>query len=485
VTGISSVNGANYRFLDEARLNLGASATRFLDNVLGRHHELKAGVDFSHMDFYSEQGFPSGRSFQDRNGVPDQVTIWAGDVQEAAGNQTRLYVQDSWKVTDRITLEPGLRMTVNRGKTPTAGEVFRTTPLSPRFGVAWDVTPDHKTVVRAHYGRFHEAFGTVEFQFTDTAGQTPQITARVLANGQFQELSRFTPAGNQFVDAGIKQPYMDQYLVGLERELVSDLSVKAQYIQREYKDQFGWLDTGSVYAPTPLRDPGPNGTLGNADDGEMFTLFNLTNPGRERRVFTNADDAWRRYRAFQLVVQKRFSHNWQLLAGYTRSKAEGSVNNNIGDNYGSLTVTQSPFINPNNLVNAVGRNTLDFPHELLVRGSYRLPWLGGFNIGGVYRYISGSALSRTAVFRLSQGNTTVRVEPRGSLATDATSQIDLRLDKSIPFGGGRQVSVYVDAFNVNNQGAATGYTEVSGTSFGIPSGWTTPRTFLVSARLTF
>ncbi len=492
VTGIRSVNGNSYRLLDEQRYSGGASITRYADNVLGRHHEIKAGIDFSHLKFYVESGFPSGLSFTDRNGVPDQVIIWPGDVQRASGNQTKLFVQDGWRVSDRLTLEPGLRLTINRGSTPTAGSVYSTTPVSPRLGLAWDVTRDHKTVVRAHYGRYHEAFGTTEYQFTDTATQTPQITARVLASGTFQELSRFTPAGNQSVDAGVKQPYLDQYLVGAERELLPDLAVTAQYVQRESKGQYGWIDPRSIYAPTPQRDPGPDNRAGTADDGEIFTLYNLTNPGAEQRLFTNPSGAWRRYRAFQFIVQKRFSHNWQLLAGYTRSKAEGTVNNNQGDNYGGITpangpATANPFFNPNLAINASGRNTLDFPHEAVVRGSYRIPFLGGFNVGAVYRYISGQALSRTAVFRLSQGNTTVRVEPRGSLETDATSQVDARLDKTIPLGKdkGRQLSLYLDVFNLNNQGIATGYTEASGATYGQPTAWSTPRTYLVSARLLF
>jgi hypothetical protein len=489
-TGIRSVNGNSYRLLRETRISAGASVTRYVDDVLGRHHELKLGADFSHLGFYVESGFPSGKSFSDRSGVPDQVTIWPGDIQEASGNQTKLFLQDGWKVTERLTLEPGLRLTVNRGRTPTAGDVYSTTPLSPRFGLAWDATKDHKTVVRAHYGRYHEAFGTIEFQFTDTARQTPQITARVLPDGTFQELTRFTPAGNQFVDSSIKQPYLDQYLLGVERELIPDLSVTAQYIHRESKDLYGWIDTKSVYAPVQMQDPGPDGRAGTADDGQFLTVYNLTNPGAERRVFTNPGGAWRRYRAFQLIAQKRFSKNWQLLAGYTRSKAEGSVNNNQVDNYGGVTVTQNPFINPNYAINAAGRNSLDFPHEFIARGSYHFGVLGGFNFGAAYRYISGSAASRTAVFRLSQGNTTVRVEPRGSLKTDATSQADLRFDKTFRLGkdSARLLSVYLDIFNVNNQGVAFGFppvTEASGASFGLPSAWSTPRTYLISGRLNF
>lgn len=487
ITGISSVNVASYRFLHETRIGFGGSVTRYEDHALGQHHELKAGADFNRIGFYSESGFPGGLSFVDQRGVPDQVTIWAGDVISASGTRTTFYVQDGWRVTDRVRLEPGLRVSFNRGRTPTAGSVYNTTPIDPRFGVAWDVAKDHKTVVRAHYGRYHEAFGTTEYQFTDTATQTVQITARVNGPGNYTELTRLTPANNLLVDPNIRQAYMDQYMVGIERELFTDFSLSAQYIQRDSKDQFNWIDTKSIYTPVSVRDPGPDNVAGNGDDGALFTAYNLSNPGVGNRVFTNVGS--RKYRALQLIAQKRFSKNWQILAGYTRSRADGSVNNQILDNYGG-TAANNPFLSPNNAINSVGRNTLDPPHQLLVRGSYHFGVLGGFNVGPAYRFISGNAMSRTAVFRLTQGNTTIRVEPRGAFPTEATNSADIRFDKTFPLGSkARQLSVYLDIFNVNNQGVATSAaapnTEASGATYGVPAAWAPPRTFLISGRLTF
>lgn len=487
VTGISSVNLASYRFLHETRFGFGVSVTRYQDHTVGQHHELKAGLDVNSIGFYSESGFPGGLSFVDRSGVADQVTIWAGDTISASGTRTTFYLQDGWRVTDRIRLEPGVRVSFNRGSTPTAGSVYSTTPIDPRIGLAWDVAKDHRTVVRAHYGRYHEAFATTEYQFTDTATQTVQITARVNAPGNYTELTRLTPANNLLVDPNIRQAYMDQYTVGIERELFTDFSVSAQYIQREGKDQFNWIDTTSVYAPVSVRDPGIDNVAGTADDGALFTAYNLTNPGVGNRVFSNAGS--RRYRGLQLTAQKRFSKNWQVLAGYTRSSAEGSVNNQITDNYGGVAAN-NPFLSPNNAINSVGRNTLDPPHQLLLRGSYHVGVLGGFNVGPAYRYISGNAISRTAVFRLTQGNVTIRVEPRGTFPTEAANSVDVRFDKTFPLGStARQLSLYLDIFNLNNQGVATSAaapnTEASGATFGVPVAWSPPRTLLVAGRFTF
>jgi hypothetical protein len=274
-------------------------------------------------------------------------------------------------------------------------------------------------------------------------------------------------------------------VVGVERELVSDFSAKVQYIDRRGKNLFGWLDPVTVYAPTQLRDPGADNRPGTADDGELFTLFNVTNPGQERRVYTNPEGANRKYRAVQLVLQKRLSNNWQMLAGYTYSRAEGTLDNNQTDNYGRSQAPVTPFFNPNVAINYAGRNSQDFPHQFILRGSYRVPFLGGFTFGANYRYISGQPYSRTAVFRLVQGNQVVRVEPRGAFSNKASSRADVRLDKRFPLGHNRAISAYLDVFNVNNEGVATGLVEASGATFGQPSGWTTPRTYLLGARLSF
>ena len=486
ITGINSVNAATYRVQVGKRLSFGSSLTRYVEGWVGRGHQFKAGVDFERFSFLTESGIPGGMQFMDRNGVPDLVTIWPGDLKEGTGTHTSLYAQDSWKVTPRVTLEPGVRVALNRGSTSTTGQIYSTTPVSPRLGVAWDATPDHKTVVRAHYGRFHEAFGTVLYDFTDTDGLRPQITARVLGPGRYQEINRTNPSGNA-VDPNIKQAFMDQYLVGVEREVLRDFGVKVQYIRRDFKDIFGYIDTKSIYLPVQVRDPGRDGIAGNADDGGPLTVYDLQNPGQGTFVLTNPDGAYRRYRAFQVVAQKRFSHNWQLLASYTRSSSKGNVNNDITDNYGG-NATTGPFVNPNNAVNAEGRNTHDYPDEVTVRGSYRIEAFGGLNVGGAYRYFSGNPWSRTATFRLKQGNQVVRVAPRGSEPSTGFNQLDFRIDKTVSLGSrSRKLGIYLDVFNATNQGISdrARFTETSGGTFGVPLGWVAPRTFQAAARLTF
>src|SRR3954453_8875335 len=94
----------------------------------------------------------------------------------------------------------------------------------------------------------------------------------------------------------------------------------------------GFVDTGSIYAAVQKAGPGVDGRSGTADDGQTLTVYNLTNPGKEFKLFTNPANAFRNYKAFQLIGAKRYSSNWQASLSYTWSRAEGTVNNIGGTN---------------------------------------------------------------------------------------------------------------------------------------------------------
>jgi hypothetical protein len=494
ISGIASGNAPSFGDQDATRFQTDASLTRFVEGFGGRSHEVEVGFEVERTKQTTVSGFPGGRFFTDINGVPATAQLWAGDTIEGTGTRTVLYAQDRWRATSRLTFHPGLRLAFDRGSVPDKGPVFKTNPVSPRIGMAWDVWADHKTVVRAAYGRFHEGLYTALFDFMNTSERSPMITARVLGPDTFQETNRSAATDRRAIDEDLEHTYVDQYLVGIERELFPEFSLTGQYIRRNFDRIWAMTDTGSIYAPTQGRDPGPDGINLTADDGPLVGMFNLLNPGQSFLFLTNPDEAYRRYDGVQVIGQKRYSHNWQILAGYTWSKTRGTVNPALGANKASSFDTNSglgaTFVNPNALINANGPSGFDYTHQLTVQGAYFLPW-GGVGLSGGYNYLSGGAWGRTALITLglvglTQGQN-VRIEPRGTRRVEGAHQLDLRIEKTFTLGASRTLGIYADVFNVTNQGVPLALTvlESSNATFGQPTGWATPRYVQIAARFRF
>ena len=495
LTGMYSVDTTYYGKFTRKPNVTSVTLTKYVDNFAGKNHEFKFGFEFERAKIINEWGYPGGMWYYDYGGQPYLAYIWDGYVTNATTKRTSIYAQDSWTVNDHLTINPGVRVDINRGSVPIMGTVFKTSPVAPRVGFAWDVMADHKTVVRGHYGRYADGMLASNYEFMDLSQQHPYSLVQVLGPGVFSD-PLFTIDYSKDVygiASNIKQSYVDQYLIGVERELFPDFAVTAQYIKRNFRNFLGFTDTGSIYQPVQRQDPGPDGVLGTADDGAMLTVYDRANAGNEFYQLTNPAGAYRNYNAFQIIGTKRYSHDWQLRASYTRSKTQGNVNNTFGNNAAGGDLGKSGvFSDPNAAINAVGPVAFDYTNEFKLDGTYHVPIWGGFNVSLVYQYRTGLAWGRRARIRgLTQGTETIRIEPRGTQRLPALKNLDFRLEKTWPLSGPRRtLGFYLDAFNLTNQGtfdsnSSSAVIDTSGSSFGQPNRWLSPRTARAGIRFSF
>ena len=190
------------------------------------------------------------------------IDLQRSEIQERAHFQ-EYFIQDDWKVSDRLTINPGLRYTLNFPSTEINGQtaVFNlqtrqleypgTDPVrplkrnnfGPRFGAVYRVTD--KTIVSSGYGLvwiemagITTPFTTPTFPFLqDVSLRTLDniAPAFVLARGPTVAPVGSTPTaglgqGVFAVDAGLGSGYAQQWNASVQRELTTNTAIEVSYL---------------------------------------------------------------------------------------------------------------------------------------------------------------------------------------------------------------------------------------------------------------
>jgi hypothetical protein len=462
----------------------------------GSLHDLAAGIEFEATSSRVFYGFPGNRLDTYFDGAYMSTVLWAGDDVRTRNRRTTFYAQDRWSIGRGVTLEPGVRVESYGGRPRQGGDVFSTTPVALRLGAAWDVTASHRTVVRAHYGRYHDMLFSQIYSWHDAAGLNNRIIGVMTANGQFQAQSESSGAIPAYpIDPGLKQSHVDQVSAGVEHQLWRDVAVEARYVARRFGNFIGYVDQRlDDWTTFTAPDPGEDGRLGTTDDGGLLTGFvpYWWPSGDRDLVITNPAGASRRYDAVQLIARKRQADNWEAQASYTWSRTSGTI---PGQEFASATYWNlSPLGyggspgGPQSLRStSFTRSQFDYS-ELKLLGWVRIPGLGGTVAGGVFRRHNGQRWHRNTFMTepASGWSMPLPAEEPFSRITPTLNLLDLRIEKTLLLRGqGRSLGLYLDAMNVANVGAARSYIPQSGPNFGRPRAWTDPRTMRLGLRYTF
>ena len=464
-TGIASIN-AKFPSTDiENNYTVAATLGHYADNFVHGSHDLKFGVQIvpKRTDVNSSLAI-NNTFYYDLNGAPyyalrRQPTALAGS-EKTQG----LFAQDNWSVNDRATVNLGLRFDhttedvqeaaqYDAHNQPTSvtfpalpGHIATFTTVSPRVGLTYKVDQSGQTVAKASYGRY---YGRVSMQNYYAISPGNVISSYFLynkVNGQY-DIPYFTvnPNGNYAVDPNLKNPYTDQFSIGLERQLAPSLGLELSFVVKKDANFIRVTDTRGQYVTQPYVDTfnGVTQTLAvyNRVSPSSQSLFTTTNPAGYQQA----------YKTFVVSVNKRLSARWQLLSSYQYEKSEG----NIG---GVQGVAAQAFANtgpngfgrdPNDLTNSYGPFFTSNAHTLRASGSYELPH--GFSFAAMESFESGRPYGRlVTVLGLNQGSRNVLAEPRGTYHLGSTNNIQLRLGKSISLTPTKRIRLSLDAYNIFN-----------------------------------
>jgi hypothetical protein len=362
------------------------------------------------------------------------------------------WINDNWSLTDYATLKLGLRYDEERveGRLPGGQSIDLTGNYAPRVGFSWDVAHNSKGKLYGFAGRYFQRVPTeiaVRALNSYASGREwfydPQLTVLQRPSVLYPEfkvqIQGQTPGLP--VESPLKAPYTDEVLLGFDYEVLPDLRLGTRLIYR---------------------------ALGRTIDDLSFDLANtfvIANPGDWTHLPTPGTDGGtyyiakpiRIYRALEITLDKRWSHNWQLGASYVLSRLEGNYEGGVVNDVPrpALLPNIGPSYDiPETMVNTYGRLPLDRTHVLKVYGSYQfssVPLL----LSGNFLLQSGTPISR----HMDYGwyGTTGFAQPRGSSGrTPTTWKLDLGVEYAFWLPKNNYLGLRLDVFNVTNNQATTG-----------------------------
>ncbi|HXC79785.1 MAG TPA: TonB-dependent receptor [Candidatus Acidoferrum sp.] len=510
VTGVSTGGPAQFGGLTLIRTTAKATLSHYRPRLFGADHQWKVGTQIEKGEDSQPAVIPGGVKFVDDNGQPYQAISASPSISGGQFITAAAFASDAMTIGERLTINAGVRFDHSRAISQDlpaidaegreTGEIIRGlgtlytwNVVSPRLGVAARLTADGRTILRASYGRFNQGVLTGELAPIHS-GVTPVTTTAFDAatGGYTQPVSVVDPKINLLIDPRMRTPRTDEYSIGVDRELGPRLAVALAYIHKNGSNFIGWTDVGGQYREETR-------TLA---DGQTLPVFVLTNSTKDRRfLLTNPDGYSLTYNGLVMVVEKRRSNGWQGLASYTLSRASGlqaSSGATAADAQGSTVAPAFPTAttfgrDPNNLTNADGRLPNDRPHMFRVMGTIDVPRTG-LVVGANLQYFSGKPWAATTLIALPQGDQRILLEPRGSRRLSSQAILDLRVSRTIRFGGLGRIELLADVLNVLNDAAEealatdTLFVTAKGTTsfspnFGKPTVFMDPRRAMLGARL--
>lgn len=398
-------------------LNLGGEhSIKLGGQFIGQGENVDQTADFPHIRFAWDMdlihtGVNYGRGEYGYYAVRgNEKTGPYGNFYDATSNRWAFYIQDSWTIAEKFTLNFGVRTESEYIPTYSDDPSVDQRPIdfrfgdkiAPRLGFSYDVLGDSSLKIFGSYGIYHDvmklyiaasSFGGEKIKMAYYALDTYEWDT-IGVDGNFPGRELYTPQGGVYnyrwyndVDPNI-QPFTQREIAfGAEKKISEDFSatlrVVNKHLIRGLEDIAIWdADTGWELW-----------YFGNPGDG--YSRW-VENGGIMDSTYPETPKATREYWGLTLSFEKRFSNNWMGGFSYTLSRLSG--------NYSGLGSSDEPgrSTSPNferffdswhlprnkNLEVLDGPLPTDRPHRFKAYGSYAFPF--GLTVGGVVNAMSGT-----------------------------------------------------------------------------------------------
>jgi hypothetical protein len=379
---------------------------------------------------------------------------------------------------------------------------------APRIGVSYDATGNGRTKLFGSYGRFYARVpndlaaralsaddGLSRADYFDL-GLTKPIpngvaTQQDASSGVITNHLLLAGTGADTIDPNAKLSYVNEYLIGMEREVMRNMSLGIRYIHRD----IGRVLEDVANVPMVAYDLGVPGV--------SSVEYILTNPTTKTPIFPAAaflgasfDNPIHVYNAVELTFNRRLSHQWSLMTSYRWSRLRGNFEGFYRDDNGqsdpgitslydfptndpSYTAIGTPQFGYGGDIRYLGQSgplPLDRPHQVKMYSTYVLN--NGLQFGFTVNLSSGKPLTPLAANPNYTNGGEIPTAPRGSgimtvdgfkTRTPFESQVDVQASYTIHPDKARQVAIVLQVFNVFNQRRVTDYDAWTELEFGVPN----------------
>jgi len=401
------------------------------------------------------------------------------------------FVQDQWQM-GRVTINPGLRYE----QETMSGTIIKDWTLknnwAPRIGATFDVAGDGKTKIYGNYGKFYARIpndlaaralsaddGFTRGDYFDS-GLTRVVPEGVLAAGVTRHFI-LAGVGADTIDPDAKLTYTNEYVFGLDREIMRNTTFGVRYVYRNMPQVLEDIANCPMVA---YELPQTSSICGSVE-------YILTNPSSSIPVapgteFLGAhfDDPVHKYNSLEFTLNRRGS-NWSTMTSYRWSRLRGNFEGFYRDDNGQSdpgisSLYDFPTNDPSYAPFYAGLNAgdirylgdkngilpLDRPHQVKLYGNYA--WASGFNVGAGINLSSGQPFTPFAANPNYGSDGEIPTAPRGSgiqtidgfkKRSPFESQTDLQASYALRMNGARRVTFLADVFNVFNQKSVRYYSQ--------------------------
>ena len=477
----------------------------------GGSHDVKFGFGWRTTDAVAGTLWPGNGILANERAGNLQAQVFREGRGGNRANYLNFYIGDTI-ARNRLTIDLGLRFDRQDGEAlpseTAANPAFPTvvpgiqfagykTPFtwndfSPRAGITWAVDEDRKMVARASFSRYagqlntgtvgvlnpSSVAGSATYRWTDLNGdhfaQANEVNLNefITAAGGFNPANPTAVTSANVLDPNLKAPRTTSVVIGMDRELIPNLAVVANYSYTKTTDLFGNF-TGTITPRVGVgrADYAPgSGFTGTLPDGTPYNVATwipnqaAITAGGNGFVTTNVPGYFTDYNGIEIGLNKRLSNKWMGRVGFSWNNAREHFDDPAGmyDTNGNPTPTVTePLKNggqfaPQSGGSGSGTIYINAKWQFNANAMYQAPWgvEVSANVFGRQGYPRPFTRTGTTAALGADSGITVLLSPEiDSFRYPNLWNTDIRVARQFRMDR-LQLRAIVDVFNIMNANTA-------------------------------